>query len=413
LLKKYYGHLPAFIITIIFIISFTYLINEGNFPQEYILSFQFISLFVLCRKSFDRLSFQDAGIIGLCGSCSFLLQPNATGLWIFIFLILIFQSHNNKKNFLKVIGFFIGISIPLLITISFFFSKNSLYDLYDQVITYNYYYSVVPAINRILALYVGFLFFLLSGIILFAAFGYTMIVINYFRKNTKNQRDSILFSYTIFGSIIELILSSLSGRYSSNYYITWLPFLTILCAYTFFYFSNAMPKKIYSFLLVCILLFNCIIVCFYSYLQIKNQIKYNETYTPLVEWISTHTKQSDTILFWGHNVRYLFLTKRKSPTRFAYQYALFTKGYTSERIIDDYLRDLKSNSPKYIIETQEALNFTEPYSRHKKKVWHSIWPTYQSSPFVQKIYDYVDQKYQIEVSNIDWKIYKIKKSIIK
>lgn len=407
LLLKYFGYWSALTACIIFILNFSFLINEGNFPQGYVLTLQSISLLLFLNPSQNRITIRNIVLIGVCGACALLLQPNSIGVWIIIFLFLSFQYPNKKKYRSYILGFLIGGFIPLLLTLLYFYFHHVLYDLWNQIIFYNFYYSDVPMIHRFISLYIGLLFFLLSGVTLLVIYGYGSILHRMITKSNKIQAHKILYLFILVGLPIELILSSVSGRYSSNYFIIWLPIFTIISGYSIYQLSQMLFKKIFGIFIFCFIAMNTISIGYISCLQIKRQMKYNAIYHPLINSISTNTTSTDTLLIWGHDVRFLFLTKRKSATKYIYQYPLFTKGYTNNVLILDYYHEIVENQPKYIIEIKQAVFFIEPYSTHTK-VWHSIWPTYQTSSLMQQIYKYIDTHYIIKEKNPNWKIYVIK-----
>jgi len=72
----------------------------------------------------------------------------------------------------------------------------------------------------------------------------------------------------------------------------------------------------------------------------------------IVARIQSMTKPGDTVLVWGAESAINYFSGRASPTRYVYQYPLYTNGYTSEEIILEFLDSIIKNRPKLIIDTK-------------------------------------------------------------
>ncbi|MEM3486120.1 MAG: hypothetical protein QXI12_10920 [Candidatus Methanomethyliaceae archaeon] len=57
------------------------------------------------------------------------------------------------------------------------------------------------------------------------------------------------------------------------------------------------------------------------------------------------------MLLWGAEAGINFTTKRRSPSRFVYQYPLYMKGYVNEQMINEFLDDIIEKRPRLIIDT--------------------------------------------------------------
>jgi hypothetical protein len=70
----------------------------------------------------------------------------------------------------------------------------------------------------------------------------------------------------------------------------------------------------------------------------------------IVEFIIQEVSPAETVLLWGGETTYHLLSRRASPTRYAYQYALFTEGYTTPEMVDEFLTALEGHPPALIID---------------------------------------------------------------
>ena len=73
------------------------------------------------------------------------------------------------------------------------------------------------------------------------------------------------------------------------------------------------------------------------------------------QWSLTYIKKTTsadaTILLWGAETSINFFTKRRSPSRFVYQYPLYNHNYVDEQMIEEFLGDIIQNKPLLIIDT--------------------------------------------------------------
>jgi hypothetical protein len=71
---------------------------------------------------------------------------------------------------------------------------------------------------------------------------------------------------------------------------------------------------------------------------------------------------------WGAQSYYLVAADRDSPTRYAYQYPLYTRGYTNNRIVGEFVHDVRSRPPRIIVENGDWC--TLPLDSTARIGWH-------------------------------------------
>jgi hypothetical protein len=86
-----------------------------------------------------------------------------------------------------------------------------------------------------------------------------------------------------------------------------------------------------------------------------------------------------------------FFAQRRSPSRFVYQYPLYQSGYTNEKIITEFLKDLIHHKPCLIIDTKD--NSTPLYN----------FPV--SSDEIQAGIVYLQSHYPIKEHINSWTVY--------
>jgi hypothetical protein len=72
----------------------------------------------------------------------------------------------------------------------------------------------------------------------------------------------------------------------------------------------------------------------------------------MITYISRLTSPRDTVLMWGAETSMNFFSRRSSPSRFVYQYPLYSTGYTNEKIINEFIQDIVKHKPHFIIDTK-------------------------------------------------------------
>ncbi len=79
-----------------------------------------------------------------------------------------------------------------------------------------------------------------------------------------------------------------------------------------------------------------------------------------------------------------FMTQRKSPTRYVYQYPLYMQGYDDPIKDQEFLSDLAKNPPKLIIITNNRKTPFEKFSaiieNYTLVANNGDWDIYQKTP---------------------------------
>lgn len=221
LFHRQFGFGPALIASAVWLLGLKLTLEGGNLTEEYSLLFGF------CALLFWRLSEQrsnvfwlDAGI-GICMGCSFILRPNNTGVQIAIILVMIF-FHVMRKDyqslFKRLIAIFVAAAIPVAVSGLFFYAFGALDVFFQAAILYNLSYTGGNIDLRGAFLGgIGNLGFS-CGIALAGYF----VALQKLRNQFVNKDISSFLLWLAVNGILELFLSSLSGRGYQHYFICWL-----------------------------------------------------------------------------------------------------------------------------------------------------------------------------------------------
>jgi hypothetical protein len=109
---------------------------------------------------------------------------------------------------------------------------------------------------------------------------------------------------------------------------------------------------------------------------------------------------------WGAETAINFLSDRRSPTRFVYQYPLYRLCYVDGAMVEEFLIDIKNNEPAVIIDTSGTNPKIAPLDPDERIEWldsHGILPG------MVKVFEYLDTHYSYASSIVHesscWSVY--------
>lgn len=125
-------------------------------------------------------------------------------------------------------------------------------------------------------------------------------------------------------------------------------------------------------------------------------------------FIVKNTKKDDTVLIWGAETVYHFLSDRNSPTRFPYQYPLLLDGYDNQNKIKEFITGIKEKRPKIIIDTAYT-NLAVPPIDSKERDSYKPPDGYSVQPELATFFEYVSDNYQKvgRFEDKNWVIYQL------
>jgi hypothetical protein len=91
---------------------------------------------------------------------------------------------------------------------------------------------------------------------------------------------------------------------------------------------------------------------YYDYINTILSFRYVNGQASIVGRIQSSTSPEDKVLLWGAETSVNYFSHRVSPTRFVYQYPLYTQGYANEQMIIEFLDSVIRMSPKLLIDTR-------------------------------------------------------------
>jgi len=374
LLKISFGKIPAITGTFFWLTNLPLLIEGGNLTEEYALLFQFIAIFFFYLSEKQR-SIKYMFWVGIFSGLCATLKPNIVGIFIAAAIYLTLKGLVTKEYYHSLksaISMFIGATLPLLAFSLYFILKGAMHDFLDQYLYYNLIYSGTPILQKLGSIRSGFNLIIGSDLVIVAwALALIIIGVTYYRKSLSTlikEYPLIIFSAILFP--LDLILASGSGRAYAHYYMTWLPVFGLLFAILIWfilwylrpelkiklskYLNKLLNEPILSALLLILLLLPIFTLsCIYTpyvYHQDPSDLE-------LVSFIEGNSLASDKVLFWGAETKFNVMSNRDAPSKYVYQYPFFMQGYAKQSMVNEFVFDLKSNPPKYIIDTSATSMF--------------------------------------------------------
>ncbi|MEB2287043.1 MAG: glycosyltransferase family 39 protein [Anaerolineae bacterium] len=403
-----------------------------NIVEFYALPIQFAVIFLFCYSETTIYRWSRSvslSALGIGVAFLFFLRQNLVGIGVAIILhqtLGAVLSRQWRDYVRKQVPFWGGFSTTTVIVFGYFYAVGALDFFGDAAFRYNFSYSTV---NVTLGMRLTSLF---QGISLLSTTGLTWLMITgwclaiFFLLKSQRQLtvfEGRLISIGCLGLPIEVLLTSLSGRTYSHYFLAWLPIASIMATFVLRVLLSpnqdnkssfsSVPKKVKKVLSACLIIGMVTPPLAQRYFEVTRHILDNSSPpSPVISFIRNNTEEGDYVLMWGAETVYNFLAERQSPTRFVYQYPLYMKGYQSEEQINEFFNDLIRNCPNLIIDSSPSNNSIPPLDPQARANWES-W-AYQSLPGMEQVFQFIETHYvldeTVEGRDTEWPVYVLKEN---
>ncbi len=397
LIKRYLGSLPAVFSLALWMLSLAFIINGGNLTTEYTLILQFAMLWLAVEAEEKGYFFWRGYLIGALAATAFLTKQNAIGIPLAILLYLIIsrvRARRLKALVRTLLVILLGGLTVIMLVLAFFVLSGSFETFWDAAFAYNFIYVSTNAAEHFEGSINGLRLLSSTGLAQFALIGWSAgLTLFLFKKNLPYDVVAPL-KIALLVLPIELLLIGMSGKAYKHYYMALLPIFSIFAGLAFWFLLariSDLPagKKAAVFLTtaaIILLLFAPAV----DYYHLVKTYK-NPSDVLISERIQEITGENDSVLIYGAESATNFTARRRSPTRFVYQYPLYTEGYADQQKIEEFLGDVIANEPRLIIDSRNPLT-----------------PLYQfgiSSPMIEESISYLRSHYQFREGIGNWTIY--------
>lgn len=403
LMKQALGVVPALFGSAAWVATFGMLLIWENYPEEYALPLQFASLYLFYKaQRWEQTSWRRVllwSLIGTLGAACFLLKPTLVVTQLAIILLHVGRGLFVERRPIFLLCHLGAVCLGVLLVIgpatAYLWAVGVLGDGVDAIFRYNFFYSAAPPVNRLLSVLSGIGGLpALAGAPALALIGWVWICRQTLharrhllapglvlpthgntcktRPSTNRDGPEVLSSLALVALPLDALLVALSGRDYGYYYTAWLPTIGTLCALFAYSFvgSGARREVLARTCCLCSLLPVMVGVPAAAIIaRLNTPVSTAVTRAEAVRYIAAHTSPSDSVLIWGAEPGINFAAQRRSPTRFAYQYPLYTSGYVDSLLVREFLRDIEADPPALIIDASPSDRITPPIDLKARKGW--------------------------------------------
>lgn len=399
-------------------------LGYGNYTEEYALFFNALGLLFFFVNKAENLDFKRYFLIAIFFGLSFTFRANNIGgffailiaLSVFCFMTKSFQEL--FKNFFVIL---VGFAVPLLIWALYFSWYGILDKMIHASIFFNFLYSAVEE-RGIFSIFNGFGRYGMQWVAWVALLGWLIFIYRNFSAYSKLKNASIFNLFLLVWLPIEVLLSNLSGRDFSHYYISWvlavIVYITFLGSEILSFLKNKVSaQKIETWVLISILIAFSIssLSIWERYTQTFKQLIKNsnakEYSHPISTYVQEHTQETDLVLTWYPDLRINFMAHRTSPVKYVY-FPLFLGESLTTEIQASYFKDLTSSYPELILDCSREIDAIPSLDVTTRKTQFGT-PGLRSKMYIPpnmgEINDFVKANYHIETKIDNCIIFRLNK----
>jgi hypothetical protein len=228
------------------------------------------------------------------------------------------------------------------------------------------------------------------------------------------QKKLSLFDvYLLFWFPIEVLLSNLSGRSFTHYYISWTLAVAVYCAFVFAEFWQIAFKTsslqwwnervgVFASAALIVALFVISPSTGLRYgqtiSQLFNPARAMEYIDPLSAYIRENTQPDDLVLTWYPERGINFVSGRTSPVKYT-NYPLFIEDSLTEEIESTYIDGLITNRPELILDCSRGVDAIPSLDLATRQEQYST-PGVKRKMYIhagmEQIFSFVSENYHIE-----------------
>jgi hypothetical protein len=403
-LQQAFGDLPAVAGAVILASGLLTVLEQGNVTEEYALIFQALCFGLLARAQRAGYPARTTFLMGLAAGAAFNFKQTTIGVWGAYGMLLLMDRLAGRKLFLllKDYGWLLaGWLAPSLLLAAYLAGRHALGDFWDQAYLYNFtYVSRDEGLAHFVPVFIKGFAFLRQGWVLYFALAGWLAGLVYAWLNRKNLPRSIppLLILALLDFPLEIGLLFVSGRSILHYYLTPLPVMGVLAGILVYVCSALaarlrpsgaqLQRRLPAVMLAAVLLAQIPLAQSYPrYLEVMSENPYSE----VIEYVNRQTTEEDTVLMLGAESVINFLSRRRAPTRYVYQYPLYLLG--RRPMVEEFFDDIIEHKPALIIDTRGQWG-------------EKLYPSMQRrSESVRQSIDYLTSNYQPATSFGDWVVY--------
>ncbi len=377
LLRRESGALPAVLGVGLFYAGLGYVLHPGNYTEEFSLPFQIGALLLFAQTESDIRASRWA-MIGLTWAATVLLRPNNAGIQLAILFYVILESISRRQLRSGLANLaYLGLGALMLLApvLVYFGWVRALPELFDSVIRFNAAYVELTLKAGLDSVLEGLRLLAPTGLPVFTLAVWAMASLRLASSVGRSAEPRLLRLATI-ALPIEFLMVAISGRSINHYFIAWLPISAVLAARFFQQVvesdDESVPRlragstrriawTIGLAVVILLLPLRRLLPPFLNFLE-------NGTRNAFVRAADLAEYDDPYLLMWGAESAFNFLAGKPAPTRYVYQYPLYTCGYVKPSMVEEFRADLASRVP-LIVDSSSSNPAVPPIDAEARSDW--------------------------------------------
>ena len=394
-------------------------LGYGNYTEEYALLFNAAGLALFLSMVDAERNYWKYLLVGAFFGLSFTFRANNIG-GLFAILGAAFLFYGFKKNFLEILRIILimlaGFALPLVLWTLYFAMLGIAGEMIDASILFNFSYAAAKE-REWLDIFGGLGRYGMDWYGWFTLIAWLALCLR-FMVSLAARRVSVFETFLLIWFPVEIILSNLSGRNFTHYYISWALAVAVYSAYLFAEFWQVAlrvhPLEGFSESAGAFLTIALIAVLFFVFPSTPGRYFKSlggGTYIdPISAYIRDNSQPGEHLLTWYPEMGINFLSGRASPVKYVY-YPLFLEGSLTQEIEDSYILDLTARPPELILDCSSSVDAIPSLDPATREIQYDI-PGVKKKMYIQpgmdEIFEFVGENYQIENTIDECIIFRLK-----
>ena len=384
-------------------------LGYGNYTEEYALLFNAAGLALFLSMVDVERNYWKYLWIGALFGLSFTFRANNIG-GLFAILGAVFLFYVFKRKYAEALRIILvtlaGFALPLLLWTIYFAVLGSAGEMFYASILFNFSYSAAKD-REWLDIFGGFGRYGMDWYGWFTLAAWFVLILR-FLLSFVQRKVTVFEVFLLIWFPIEIVLSNLSGRNFTHYYISWALAVAVYSAFLFAEFwqltfkipaSEGWSDGLGSIACASLIVF-LFVISPSSWSRYIETIRAGggEYVDPVSAYIRDNTNEDDLMLTWYPEMGVNFMANRASPVKYLY-YPLFLEGSLTEEIETRYIEDLTTNPPELILDCSrsvDAIPSLDPATREEQYATPGVKRKMYIQPGMDTIFEFVEANYQLE-----------------
>lgn len=414
--RHVFGTVAAWVGTLSWAGGVVVALEHGNLTEEFALPLKCVAIWAFLRLQRSPGRTLPLLLLGMSAVLAAMLKPNLIATHVAVALVLFGQSlwqRNGQRLAQDFAWMALGACGVLIPVLGYLAANGALVGFWDQSFVYNSVYGKLPLEAKVAAGQFGFKLF---GSPAFAALAAALLALFVGWRHMRPRPEvSALLAVSLAAFPLEILLSSLPGRQFAHYYLAWLPVLGALNAYLTFELWTARKllartiRFVAPVLVILLLGLNVVPQARALTTSLTERLAHPEpptdAYREMAAYLQQQSASEDHVLVWGAESIINFMARRPSPTRYVYQFPLYTEGYSQLECIRELQSDLETQPPRFIVDTSATDGAIPPLDVAARKSWLAGRPPSTVATQIEQVCALIDRRY-VRIRQIgSWVIY--------